>query len=342
MKKILFLTRLFYPHIGGVEKHVREVGKRLLEKGYSVSIITEEKDGKITSKDGLKIYHIPISANKNLKKFQIWLWLFKNRRLIEEADIVHAHDVAFWYFPFRFLYPRKRFFITFHGYEQYPISKKAILIRKISEKLAGGNICIGHYIPKWYGTKPSYMTYGATNISSDLPLANNNLAVFIGRLDKGTTIMAYLEALKRLKQKGAIISLTVCADGPFRKTAEDYVKKQGLKVKVLGFVSDPEKYLTKAHFAFVSSYLAILEAMAAKKSVFAVYNNPLQEDYLRLTPFSQWMIIEEDSKKLADKIEQSLYNPMIEKKNINTGFNWVKEQTWEKMTDLYLKLWDLS
>ncbi|KKQ93581.1 MAG: hypothetical protein UT19_C0010G0025, partial [Candidatus Woesebacteria bacterium GW2011_GWB1_39_10b] len=27
--KVLFLTRLYWPHVGGVEKHVYEIGKRL-------------------------------------------------------------------------------------------------------------------------------------------------------------------------------------------------------------------------------------------------------------------------------------------------------------------------
>ena len=40
--KIVFLCRLFYPHIGGVETHVLEVGKRLIKKGHRVTIVTED------------------------------------------------------------------------------------------------------------------------------------------------------------------------------------------------------------------------------------------------------------------------------------------------------------
>ncbi|MBI4999691.1 glycosyltransferase, partial [Candidatus Gottesmanbacteria bacterium] len=170
--RILFLTRLFYPHIGGVEKHVIEISKRLVNLGHEVVVVSEsstsEESRPNSSTSGesfghprgvFTAYKIPIGKNEKFKKFQIWWWFWKNRKLIRQADIVHAHDVGFWYFPFRFLYPRKPFFITFHGYEQYPPSKKAILIRKISEKLVLGNICVGDYIPKWYGTKANFITY---------------------------------------------------------------------------------------------------------------------------------------------------------------------------------------
>ena len=37
---ILFLTRLYFPHIGGVERHVEEIGKRLIVKGKGVTVVT--------------------------------------------------------------------------------------------------------------------------------------------------------------------------------------------------------------------------------------------------------------------------------------------------------------
>ena len=106
-------------------------------------------------------YEITVGKNEKFKKFRIWWWMWKNRQIIREADVVHAHDVGFWYWPFRFLFWKKPFYITFHGYEGYPPTKKQILIRKINEFLAWKNICIGAYLAKWYGTKPDYISYGA-------------------------------------------------------------------------------------------------------------------------------------------------------------------------------------
>ncbi|MBU3978279.1 glycosyltransferase [Patescibacteria group bacterium] len=180
---ILFLARLFYPHIGGVEKHVLEVSKRLVTKGHKVIVITEEfsnlhhsiidvipakagiqkenirspwipdqvRNDKI---NGIEVIRMPVGHEDSFKKFRIWKNLWKIRKVIKDADIIHCHDVFFWYMPFRLLYPRKPVYTTFHGYESYPITKKAIFTRKISEKLSSGNICIGDFIKKWYGTKP--------------------------------------------------------------------------------------------------------------------------------------------------------------------------------------------
>ena len=92
--------------------------------------------------------------------------MWQNRSLIKEADVIHAHDVYFWYFPFRFLFPFKKSFVTFHGYESYPIRKKAIMVRKLSEYLANGNIIVGDFIKKWYGTTPNYVIYGGVEISN--------------------------------------------------------------------------------------------------------------------------------------------------------------------------------
>src|ERR1035437_8309253 len=180
--KIVFLARKFYPEIGGVEKHVLEICKRLVKQGHRVVVITElEKNtngqnyhllpesakpmGKV---EGIEIYRIDVGKQGWLKKFKIWIQLWKLRQLISSADVVHCHDVFFWYLPIMFLFPFKNVYTTFHGYEGNAIpTKKAIAMHKLAEKLSRGNICVGDFLQKWYGTKPTFVTYGAVNLNDD-------------------------------------------------------------------------------------------------------------------------------------------------------------------------------
>ena len=126
--KILFLARRFYPDIGGVETHVYEVGKILVKNGHKVTVVTQSQ-GKENEIDGIKIIRIPEFKKGKVEKFYIWKWFLENRKLIESAKIIHAHDVYFWYMPFRFIYPEKFSYITFHGFEKFPVSRKEILVR---------------------------------------------------------------------------------------------------------------------------------------------------------------------------------------------------------------------
>lgn len=285
--KILFLTRYCYPHIGGVERHVHEVSLNLRKKGHKVTIISEED---------IKYPHI-----KYIGLLHIWFWIFKNRELIKESDIVHCHDVFIWYLPFRFLYPNKKVYITFHGYEDYPLRKLSILIRKISAKLSRGNICIGKFIEKWYGIKANYISYGAVDTSKFKPrdIKPKYDAVFIGRADEQTGFNQYIKIKK---------NILVVSDKP-----------------------NPEDYYPLGKFAFVSRYLSILEAFACKMPVIALYDNPLKKDYLTMTPFKDWIKVASDIKKLSYKISEA---------QIESAHKWCQTQTWDKLTDIYLKLWE--
>ncbi len=376
---ILFLSRRFYPQVGGVERHVMKISELLAQQGHSIIIISEGlKDQKNTRKIVVKqqrlakdkrdsalakeqqdltktekevphnhvqdslyasrsivIYRMPEIKEGKQKKLFIWQWMWRYRNLILQADIVHAHDVFFWYLPFRFLFFRKPIFTTFHGYESYPIKKKAVVIRKMSEMLSIGNICIGDFISKWYGTKPTFVSYGAV----EMPESKNKIsnikkesAVFFGRLDEQTGILTYVEAFKVLKRRVLNFKLLVIGDGIYRKSISRFIT-------IIPFQQNLEKYFEKYHFVFVSRYLSILEAFAAKKLVFAVYDNPLKEDYLRMAPFARFIIIEKDPQKLAEKILYYLHNPDEEKKIVSEAYKWVKKQSWEEMVSVYKKLW---
>ncbi|MBF8250054.1 MAG: hypothetical protein HW400_655 [Candidatus Levybacteria bacterium] len=341
---ILFFSRLFYPHIGGVEKHVIEISRILIKKGHKVNIITEQHSQDLKIKElieGIEVFRIPKLEKGGFKKFKIWKWLWDNRRLIKNADIVHCHDVFFWYLPFRFLFPFKKIFTTFHGYEGYPLKSKNILIHKISEKLSMGNICIGDFIKKWYGTKPTYVSYGGVSISEiknhpfdklRTKIKNENSAIFIGRLDEQTGILTYVEAVNILRKKIPSFDFLIIGDGNLKTEI-------GEKIKILNPVSNAAEYLKNYNFAFVSRYLSILEAMTAKKMVFAVYDNPLKEDYLRMAPFSRYITISNSSSELVSKINYYSDNLNEKEKIVENAYKWVKNQTWEELSNVYLKLW---
>ena len=252
--KILFLSRLFYPHIGGVEKHVLEISKRLTEKGHSITVITEFCPNDLNYRsgeeivNGVKIVRIKAGKDDWFRKFRIWQELWRNRNLIKKADIIHCHDVFYWYLPFKLFCPQKKVFTTFHGYEFYPVSKKAIIIRKISEILSTGNICIGEFIRKWYHTKPDYVSYGAAErVKPVTKTIRDDSAVFIGRLDEQTGIMTYLKAIDILRKKYKDFVFTIVGDG--------YLRDQiGKKNKQLGFKKDAANYFYQHNFAFVSGF----------------------------------------------------------------------------------------
>lgn len=334
MKKIVFLTRSYYPNIGGVEKHIYHLSKVLAEKGSKVTIVTEDSLHNLPTDfeyelRGVKVIRIPVGQDDWFKKLRIWKWIWKNKDLFLKSDITHCHDVYFWYLPLALIYPLKSVYTTFHGYESYPIKLKAILYRKVFEYMSNRTICVGDFMRKWYHAHPTIVIYGGVELPSKNSKPKKNTAIFIGRLDEHTGISVYAEAVTLIRKKIPSFTLTVYGDGPLK----DKIKREGIIVK--GFDPDADKEIQKYEYAFISRYLGILEAMAAKRLVFAHYDNPVKEDYLKMTPYKDWIIPFESAPQLSTKILSSTdYS-----KRIDFAYSWVKDQSWEKVTTVYLDLW---
>ena len=135
VRNVAMLCRLFTPHSGGVEKHVELLSKELLKRGHSIVLITEQYSLDLPLEeiiDGVRVVRIPYFA-LNSKRL-VWTWMCEHENLFADADLVHVHDVFWWYWPIHILLLFKPVFITFHGYEgSEPPTKKAIIQRKISE-----------------------------------------------------------------------------------------------------------------------------------------------------------------------------------------------------------------
>jgi len=357
--KVLFLTRSYFPNIGGVEKHVEKITEILMKKGHEVIILTEKPSmsysndyhsfslsaKSIEKNRNPKIIRIEVGTENWFKKFRIWIQLIKYINVFSSSDIIHCHDVFFWYLPFRFIFPFKKVYTTFHGYEGNKIPNfKAILMHKISEKLSNGNICIGDLLKKWYGTKPNYISYGAVD-SELINLKNKAIdkdknIIFAGRLEEETGILEYLKAIYLLKLKSINLSVDVYGEGQLKQKASEYVSKHKLKVKFKGFLPNVTDYIPEYKIIFVSRYLGILEALALRVPIFAQYNNEIKKDYLYMAPFAKYISIGKTGDDIANEVEKYINKQLL----IDTdgGYEWVKDKTWENMVRIYLKLWKVD
>ena len=127
-------------------------------------------------------------------------------------------------------------------------------------------------------------------------------AIFIGRDSPDTGIDEYRHLAKKLK-----ITLDVFTNRP-----------------------NAAELLPQYDIAFVSRYLAILEALAVGIPVLAHYNNAIKKDYLLMAPFARFIKTFNDH----DKVELN-----FSQKQITDGQKWAKTQTWAKLADMYEKLW---
>jgi glycosyltransferase involved in cell wall biosynthesis len=344
---IVFVSRLFLPHLGGVEVHVKEISSLLVKQGHQVTIVTSQHNKKLalsTQYDEIKIIRLPNYAGD--KKLATFKEILKLSSVFTNADIIHAHDVFWWLLP---IFPKikNKVFTTFHGWEtKYPISMKAKLHRLLVAKLSQGTIHVGGWVKNFYLDKPDFVTYGGVNPkrltrSGELQKSQKNSEellqkvvniVFIGRLSQDNEVEKYLTLTKKLKTSGLNYKMTWVGDGNLRSECE----KIG---EVTGFIKNPSKYLSTADLVFANSYLSILEAQLLGKVVCAFHSNDLKKAYLESFPGSKHMLIAESPKKMLKKINLLFGSKKVFDKCSKDARNFAKEQTWDKVLELYLKLW---
>lgn len=329
--KILFLVRLYYPHVGGVEKHVASLSSRLSSRGHKVTVLTTKYKSSLASRekiDGVKIIRFTQPNIKFIGLVYTWLWLLKNVSLINKSDLIHCHDIFIWYLPFRFLFPKKPVFTTFHGrWGKYPIPKIDIFQKRIGAKLSTKIMCIGDYIPKNYGIKADIVSYGATDIPKRTYKKDEDLVIYVGRLDKDIALQPIFKVFDKIDGK----RIEFCGDGELMAECMQYGKVHGF--------SDPRPFYQRAKYCFASGYLTIIEALVHKCLVFIAYNHPLHKDYYQLAPFSEFIVYSSDPNEIFKKFIFYSENPDKTQKQIKRGYEWAKSQTWSKLTGQYLQLW---
>jgi glycosyltransferase involved in cell wall biosynthesis len=350
--RILFITASYLPHIGGVEKSVARVSEGLHRCGHHVTIVTSNDVHNtlpacqvINPPSADTVYRIPHSSIPKTGRLKIWFWFAQHFSLLLASDVIHFHDhgtLTSWFLPFRFLLFWKRYYITFHGYEGYPLQQRHIRQRRRAERLTRGNICVGSFIPKWYGTTPSAVYWAAVDEVAEQPLCSDEKKIlFVGRLERDTGILAYLETLRKVHaQINENFTLQICGDGSLRTEIENLARQCSFKTELLGFVENVGAYIKQARIVLATSYLAIAEALAVGKIIVAYYHNELKRDYLKTFPQQKELFLcTGDSNELTHLIANAYAHQEQYDHLKHNGLEFAKRNRWANVVELYLKLY---
>lgn len=337
-KTVVHLSRLAPPHGGGVEKHLQKIIVELNRLGFSSTIITTQHNKLLALDEKTQEYNIhrlAVSSPNAIKyKLAIWSGLLKHFFLLKNADIIQIHDVFWWILPFLPFLSKKQIFMTFHGYENVEgPSRSQVFWHQIASKLTNGNLCIGGFHKLWYRVDPTAVSFGAITPKKTIAKKRKTSAIFVGQLRKDTGILEYLEAIRIINDKRRKeISLEVYGDGPLESKARSFVNKYDLPVKFHGWKKNASNKISEFSFAFASQYLSILESLVARTPVIAVAPTKFKRDYLRTTPYVREINIVQTPKAIVKALLKTTnVSPKVQ--------DWAKKQTWKKMAETYIELW---
>jgi glycosyltransferase involved in cell wall biosynthesis len=374
--KIIHLAQRYWPHGGGVEYHLSQLNKQLVADGHAVSVLTVAPETglpKAEVHEGVTIIRIPLLTHAWYKKLlsskglsviaKTWekmhRWYFTARLIpfLKQADIVQVHDVYWWIAPWWWLIPGK-LFITFHGYEsESGPSRAQQRWHQLGAAFTDGSLAIGGFHEKWYGVKPTMTSFGAVELESEKvetrsqPNPHKNAPqkriVFIGRLQELTGARELVAAVQSLpSQIQQKIQVDMYGQGELLEELQKQITQHALPITLHGFQATAREELYQADVAFVSQYLAILEALVARVNIISFAGSEFKKAVLKSTPYAGVLQIAESVQelavliqKIAEDSDQGIANSRHETA-AQEQYNWARAQTWVALTNTYYQLWN--
>lgn len=170
--------------------------------------------------------------------------------------------------------------------------------------------------------------------------------LYLGRLERRKGVKYLIMAYSRLREKYDNVELLIAGKGVKLKSLEKFVDTYEIPdVKFLGFVSDEEKiklmnsadlYCSPAIFG-ESFGIVLLEAMAVRTPLVAG-NNPGYASVLKDTGIIS-LVNPQSIEDFAQRLEILLFDDRIRKAWLDWADDYVKNFSFDKITDQYEKIY---
>ena len=281
--KIIQVCPRYFPDVGGVETHVREISERLAKKGFEVEVCTctTSKYSPKEEINGVVVRRFRAFAPDNAYYLSPKLYLYLKKA---ECDIIHAHN--YHAFPALFAALAKgerKLVFTPHYHKVSGSAFRNILLE--AYKLPGSLIfnrsdtvvCVSRYeselVKKDFKVTPVVIPNGIDlkKIENIRPFNfSSKLVFYVGRIEEYKNIHRVIQSMKYLDD----FYFYIAGKGSFEIELKKIVKNLGLenRVKFLGYIDEKTKFRwlkTCSVFVNLSPIeafgITVLEALACGK-----------------------------------------------------------------------------
>lgn len=344
------------PSAGGAEIFTHEIGKRLISRGFDVSLFTSEFKGckKYEVIDGIKInrqgnkYTVYFKAKNyyenhmydydvvideiNTRPFMTPKFLKNNTKLIA---LIHQLAREFWYYETHFPIS----WLGYHLLEDYWLKNyldvPTITISQSTktdlDNLGFKNVSI---IPCGINVKP---------LDENPKKEVDPTFIFVGRMKYCKQPSHAIEAFGHIKRKLPNAKLWMIGDGPLRKQLK---KKAFEGITFFGYVDSDTKYslMSKAHAILVPGIregwgLIVTEANAMGTPAIG-YDVPGLKDSIK--DGVTGILCDANPKAMSEGAVHLLGNYELLNEYNKNALNWAKEFDWDRTTEKLAKIIEMS
>ncbi|RZN39083.1 MAG: glycosyltransferase family 1 protein [Methanophagales archaeon ANME-1-THS] len=353
--KIIQVCPRYYPDIGGVETHVREISERLVKKGFDVEVLCTQPFLKKKKKGeemihGVRVRRFRAIAPNDAYFFapQIFFYL-KNA----QCDLMHAHSYHALPALFAALAKKTRKFVFtphYHGkghtvlrdllHKPYKFIGSRIL------RAADRVICVSRYeqelIEGDFAIPDEQVVFIPNGINREVfgigsSVKDKKTILYVGRLERYKGIHHIIEALRYLDDFQLVIVGKGPYEGELRRLASRINVNGRIKwLKDLTSAELLEQYKSAGVFVFLSPFeafgITVAEALASGTPCIVAETGALKEFVDDKTCFGLGYPM--DVEKLAEKIRA------VSKRDINRSeLPEEKIKSWDEVVGEYEKLY---
>jgi len=302
--RILMVTPSFHPESGGVETHVREVSRRLVEAGHCVTVATTDTLGRLPAReyvDGVEVRRVRAWPSNRDWRLAPGI----SRAVSGNADIVHVQSYHTFVAPLAMaaaLRLRRPYVVTFHGgghsdrmrNAARPLQLRALrpLIARAARLVAVAEFEIAHY---GRALNLPHSRFVLIPNGAELPAPRRNgtrpqgtLIASVGRLERYKGHHRVLRALPHIIERHPDARLWIAGAGPYEAELRRMTAELGLEDRVTIRAIPPEDRggmadaLTSASLvALMSDWethpVAALEAIGLERPLLVADNSGLRE-----------------------------------------------------------------
>ena len=362
--KILQVCPKYYPSIGGVEEHVRNISERLAKK-YDVSVFTTDPSGKLPKEEILN--HVKVRRFKSWAPNGVYYFSGELKKHLAKKsvdyDIVHAH--SYHAFPALAATKTKRkgkLVLTSHyfgmgsskllamlhipyflvGYWMLRSADKIICVSEEERK-----ILIKRFLIR--AQKVIHIPNGVSyrEIANSKPLLRDSRfrMLYVGRLSREKDLKTLIRACKEIKHDIPNMQLVIVGDGPEKENLRKFALRASLEDALwVGEVlhKDVGSYFKSASVFVLPSHhecspISILEAYAAGVPV--VVSDAINLKMLIKEKRLGLVFKKSNEKDLAKQIFRIYREERTKETLIFRGKDYAKRFDWNEIVDKLAELY---